>query len=740
MTVPQIPKQRPHRAATESPSIPKSRPEKRLTDLSETSLEKVPIIPKNRPSKIVDPSITTSEPAVKHSEDEENVLNADSSNLDRSVDVAFPKLPISRPKVNASNDTDSDGNISNKEMPNYNTKDKSLDVNDVTDNLVDPSSVTSIQSDVIENNKKEEDDKNDSVGIVNPLANTDFQAKEDAEISYQDAAIEHLEAPIKKPEVEEKSNVDDSFIVEEKLTTDEEPVVGEESTMKEELQIEEEPMNEEDKNVKKNPIVQEDLNNQTERDVGEEIMKSTKTLNIPIKEHTKELDVDVKTSDHVKKTLDDLDALEQELEFESSRLTLTKTEDPAIDEPESISKVKQNIGTKEIEHIDKEEDELIKMPVVPKSRPKPIVNHIHSVKVSSESPKPPIESSTHVIDKKPPPRVPKKPSSRIAQFQEMLEQQQRADLGLLTPKPKLPLKRPSTNNEIENTDSTSKIDNEDEKDIPKVSKLQPGFANNLNSMIGLALPGMSLPGIPFGGNSFESIRKAADDVKASGSGSANKPEEKETKVKDIRRGRTRGPKGRKLPAEISKVVEVNASTLGTEFTIVIKDLWRLDLGNPLVIAANTTEETPEETFEEPSDGTTERPHGELLSLTTDEHTRDDDCSTENIVEGLKEVSQETESFEHVIKEDVAKEAELEEPIFEASEPTTSKDDFDIINKDEVEENISDKPLLPELPAGSEISEILERSVIEQTKEHGDLEVSPPAELQDNLDSPLTGED
>lgn len=176
--------------------------------------------------------------------------------------------------------------------------------------------------------------------------------------------------------------------------------------------------------------------------------------------------------------------------------------------------------------------------------------------------------STSATKKAPPPKVPKKPSSKIAAFQEMLQQQQSEELGLLNKTtPKIPWKRPivtSTTNE-----SNLKTGSPDEP-IKTVNRVQSDFAHNLNGLLGVGLPGISL-----GTKSFESSKHVKE-----GPSEDNLGNKKEfLRVPDARRSRARGPRGRKLPEEVKKPVEVTNETLGNTLRITIQPLWSIDFGN-----------------------------------------------------------------------------------------------------------------------------------------------------------------
>ncbi|VEU23387.1 DEKNAAC104569 [Brettanomyces naardenensis] len=165
-----------------------------------------------------------------------------------------------------------------------------------------------------------------------------------------------------------------------------------------------------------------------------------------------------------------------------------------------------------------------------------------------------------VKSKKPPPRVPKKPSSRIAQFQQMLQQQQKQDLGLLGKRssPKIPSHRPKrASSEEESEKGTDSSYSSFEHTFPK-------------GVSGIPLPGIALPGMAFGASSPFTMAHA--DVKEDVGSST---------VSDHRRGRARGPRGRKLPGGVQKTISVNDETLGmNKFDIFVEDSWRFTFLRP----------------------------------------------------------------------------------------------------------------------------------------------------------------
>lgn len=176
------------------------------------------------------------------------------------------------------------------------------------------------------------------------------------------------------------------------------------------------------------------------------------------------------------------------------------------------------------------------------------------------------ESAKELIKKKAPP-VPKKPSSRIVAFQEMLRKQQMEEM-------QGPHRKDS-----ESVAEVSKRDN-NETDSPEMSQQsvpqrparqqisaeKSKFANSLNGLF--ALPGMSPMGrLP------PSFAKKLDPA----SSTTNQEEKKDNQntkpsVSDVRSSRAKGPRGRKLPSNLASVEKVNSESKTNE--IEIFDTWK----------------------------------------------------------------------------------------------------------------------------------------------------------------------
>lgn len=231
----------------------------------------------------------------------------------------------------------------------------------------------------------------------------------------------------------------------------------------------------------------------------------------------------------------------------SSETYLSKTIEKPIDSTSSTSTEMDDFQQAPTSTMVTELEE----PTVPKSRPT----------ISRK----PIEGSDETIVKKLPPRVPKKPSSKIAAFQHMIEQQQQQDMGnLLRGKgPQIPMKRPSIKTSVSTESEPEAIES---KSGPP-SRVNSKFSQNLN---GLFAGGVPLPGMAMGTDQLSALKAQRITTNDEADGTSIGGE----KVNDVRRGRGRGPKGRKLPTNVKEIVEVNDQTLGNNSRgIAVQNLW-----------------------------------------------------------------------------------------------------------------------------------------------------------------------
>lgn len=203
--------------------------------------------------------------------------------------------------------------------------------------------------------------------------------------------------------------------------------------------------------------------------------------------------------------------------------------------------------------------------------------------------------------KKGPPPVPKKPSSRIAAFQEMLQKQQMKDMET----------------------GMKQATNTDDKQAPR----KMNFINDLNNLI--ALPGMVLPG---------SIKP--NNVNGKGDEQDTAAVKKE--LSDVRQKRARGPRGRKLPSKVNSVTKVIAKN--ENYSVQVKPLWSLKmfLRKEITQADETRQkeqvvegDTVKEEKREP-DRISEGDNEEQQSKLEDEVIERDDTDPYEIVEGSDE--------------------------------------------------------------------------------------------------------
>jgi hypothetical protein len=393
---------------------------------------------------------------------------------------------------------------------------------------------------------------------------------------------------------------------------------------------------------------------------------------------------------HTQQTIQDLDELQREIEAESKRLESVKSElqeshtitediniDSALKNASDTNEEKSDRDDKPAEKCDPDEtasdtvcevninsgssaesekapdvassdsamqENIDHVPVLPPSRPKTSKKALES----EPTPVVPVRTTSTGSTKRPPP-VPKKPSSKIAAFQEMLQKQQQADMGLFVKhKPTIPRTRPTPKHTIERSSTPDSTDDgEGKAPTPDVDRSQSQFAQSLNGMIGVGLPGMA-----FGGNPFAAMKQARESGASDGEGDLADDKNEKSKVQDIRRSRARGPRGRKLPGEVNKSVEINDGTLGNKFSIVSCELWELDMSvsKPVeqefiessVDEATGVEETEkaEEAEKEQKEGETENA-GELEDVENAEDAKEVDAGNaggvEQITQGAEDV-------------------------------------------------------------------------------------------------------
>ncbi|ODV83143.1 hypothetical protein CANARDRAFT_30235 [[Candida] arabinofermentans NRRL YB-2248] len=195
-----------------------------------------------------------------------------------------------------------------------------------------------------------------------------------------------------------------------------------------------------------------------------------------------------------------------------------------------------------------------------------------------------VELPTQSIKPKkiPPPKVPKKPSSKIAEFQQMLAQRQQEDVANFRPKPFVrTTPRAVASNDDNEEGKEGEGDGEEgksSKEEPvtrKVGKLNSMFTQNLNGMLGVGLPGMVMPGMLMQSKQESSQKEEEEEGEGEGEG-----EEKVEQVKDLRRGRAKGPRGRKLPNSVKSKLVVDDESLGNvrKYQIFTGELWNVNFG------------------------------------------------------------------------------------------------------------------------------------------------------------------
>lgn len=323
------------------------------------------------------------------------------------------------------------------------------------------------------------------------------------------------------------------------------------------------------------------------------------------------------------------------------------------------------------------------------------------VQLRTEQPLPLEVSSQPAASKKPPPPKPKKLSSKILAFQQQLMSQQQPELDS---KPYVPTHRPKPPSRTSTTSSIVSDSSKEESAAPKPRKVVNEFAKNLNGLWGgVALPGMVMPGLV----PPAVLTKESD-------------EKSDEPVKDIRRGRAKGPRGRKLPSSATEPVVKDEP----RFQIHIAQAWELksekiteeqvnDVEDVLeeledgVFVANSEEplekqpESPKDTLDEPAGSEV----FESLKVAEDKAT--DEAPKEFVSETLDSDSAKNMDIEEPVELNAAEkelEPELKEPLEEApaQELETLASEDHVISKEEpIEETGS--PIDPVSPTEAELA-------------------------------------
>lgn len=334
----------------------------------------------------------------------------------------------------------------------------------------------------------------------------------------------------------------------------------------------------------------------------------------------------------------------------------------------------------------------------------------------------PIENSTEseiITQKKAPPKVPKKPSSKIAAFQQMLAQQQQQDLGLKKikpfpkPAPKPVLSRSST----EEADSATKEINEapEESDPTqsetskpkKLTTARSRFAKNLDGMIGMGFPGMAFGGLP------PVISPPNNNTNESTGEESEKPVKR---ISDIRLSRARGPRGRKLPDQVKKAVVVDDESLGKKkYSIKVFDVWTYG-ANIKGQEKESTETELREIEKASSAKLTEEVSNNSSPVIPAENAHVNSLHDTNVVEDLKETEEKISSQEDAVIQEEKEEAKKDE----STDSLKSN-----LNEEENEQYKETKSL----NIADEIKEATEKSIIPEglnsstSGEHPNLESS-----------------
>lgn len=392
------------------------------------------------------------------------------------------------------------------------------------------------------------------------------------------ATLETPAVPSSRPKFQRREVMDDLDMVELELKMEMEKEALAKDTEKE--NIEEEDTDVEDKVAaseigpadEAEPVVDEDLSedldNQSEDQIEDHVLEESNDDKIqPEEEQVDEREAVVDSAEElaepiVEPTLEpeletETEPVESSTNDESEASSSTNTPPQVVEELiDSVSNTESTgFQTAPTSSAVPAEKSVVEEPAIPKTRP--TISRKATETTSELSTE---EENNETITKKPPPRVPKKPSSKIAAFQQMLEQQQQQDMGNLMKSkgPQIPMKRPT----IKPPSSAS------ESDEPKSgppSRVNSKFTQNLNGLFGgVPMPGMALGNDPI--SALKAQRKSAtDEVDAT---------ESEEKVSDVRRGRGRGPRGRKLPTNVKDKVEVNDDTLGNNSReINVNNVW-----------------------------------------------------------------------------------------------------------------------------------------------------------------------
>lgn len=179
--------------------------------------------------------------------------------------------------------------------------------------------------------------------------------------------------------------------------------------------------------------------------------------------------------------------------------------------------------------------------------------------------------------RKGPPPVPKKPSSKIAAFHQMLQRQQMKNLGLENEEEAI-ISVESSNDTPEHSSTTTEADDKSTSTQPQTMPIRPSqlMGNSMNGIF--ALPGM-VPGgmLPAG------LSKKLG-ISTEESSNSNTENGSKGALSDVRQKRARGPRGRKLPSKINNIKKVVDTTENNE--IEIFNTWTVTMTPQPIVEEN----------------------------------------------------------------------------------------------------------------------------------------------------------
>lgn len=243
---------------------------------------------------------------------------------------------------------------------------------------------------------------------------------------------------------------------------------------------------------------------------------------------------------------DDVETVLQEKdELENTDDTTSQTFQKEEDSKEESEEALEVEGSKVGEETEPKSDSVLQNPTIPKRPLKPEQKERES-SIGLEN--------TPIVHKAPPPK-PKKLSSKMAAFQEMFNQ-------------KPPVLARSNSGSVD----TSATDSKETPSIPKrPSKLSSDkvkFGNNLNLTGMMGGRGIALPGMV----DLSLLKKRTQDEEGEEDVEAENIEKTAAvPTSDVRKGRAKGPKGKRLPKSITDTTVESSS----RFSIVVENLWEI---------------------------------------------------------------------------------------------------------------------------------------------------------------------